>query len=222
MKNLSPMIPYETEIRTFETKNLKWSVHTIKDLDCAIDQICQLLDPQDPLSEDLSPYFGIIWDSSIGLINYLEEIEYIPLSRKHVEIGAGLALPSFWLASHRADITATDSHPDVHWFCDLNQSMMNIHFPYLAWNWRTDYWPGKEIDVVVGSDILYESRHPNDIINSLKCMMTKNGRLIISDPGRGYLQNFQNSLEKNGFKGKVHIVQGYEKEVFILDYVRTN
>ena len=47
------------------------------------------------------------------------------------------------------------------------------------------------------------------------------GRLILSDPGRGYLQGFQNALEQNNFKGRIHIVDGLEKESFILDFVRT-
>ena len=212
------IIPYQTRLKSFSVGGLELEILTIENLDRAIDQICELLDPNDPLSEDLSPYFGLVWDSAVGLITYLNEISYHPLNRKHVEIGCGLALPSFWIAKKNGEILATDSHPDVQWFLEKKQEQNEIFFPFVNWNWRTEFWSEKKADVIIGSDILYESRHPKDVILSLKSMLNKGGRLFLSDPGRGYLQTFHDELLLNGFKGTTHIVQGLTQEIFVLDF----
>lgn len=216
--NKQPLVDYQTQSKNYSVGGLELEIISIENLDHAIDQICELLDPNDPLSEDLSPYFGTVWDSSIGLINYLESINYYPLNRNHIEIGCGLALPSFWITKKQGQVLATDSHPDVSWFLKQNQNNNEIFFNFQKWNWRTDYWTEEKADVIIGSDILYESRHPKDVILSLKNMLNQNGRIFLSDPGRGYLQIFHDELLANGFKGTTHIVSGITQDIFVLDF----
>ncbi len=175
-------------------------MESIRNLDEAIDILCESLgENHDPSAEDLCPYYGLVWPSAIGLTMYLMDQLPFLKNKTVLELGCGLALPSIYLAQNQIQISACDFHPDVEAFLKRNFKHNTVEFPYFRFNWR-DQKLKEKYDYVIGSDILYESKHPADVAYALKNLIKPHGKIILADPGRGYLQTFLDHLKVHELK----------------------
>jgi predicted nicotinamide N-methyase len=198
--------------------------YSLSSLDLAIDDLCNKLGEammDDALKEDYCPYFGVPWEAGLGLSQYLEKLDLE--GTRIIEIGSGLSLPSFIATRKKAHVIASDFHGDVKAFLDLNQKTNNIYFEFFQMNWRKDYRDLGKFDYVIGSDILYESAHPDHVAISLKSFLRPGGKIILSDPGRAYVQKFITSMNNLGFTEKLSIekvsTEWTQKEVFVFEFV---
>ncbi len=177
------------------------TIYEINSLDKAIDDLCEKLGDQfmdDALKEDYCPYFGLVWDAGMGLATYLKNIDL--KNKRILEIGCGLALPSFIATQKGAEVLATDYHHDVERFLNLNQKINEVNFSFERMNWRKEEKDLGLFDLVIGSDILYESAHPDQVAKALIRNLNKNGKIILADPGRSYIQKFVTSMNSLGYK----------------------
>jgi len=71
---------------------------------------------------------------------------------------------------------------------------------------------------VMGSDILYESKHPREVARGLLRFVKPNGTIILSDPGRTYLQQFVDAMKEESQKEELFpvSVEGRENFVFLF------
>ncbi len=151
--------------------------------------------------ENLCPYFGSIWPSAIGLMNSLKALK-IDAQAKILEIGAGLALPSFYLEKKGfRNLVAMDNFPSSLEFFDRNKNLNNIsHVAFFPYSWKEEHEIFQHpYDLIIGSDILYEKSFCTDLLEFLKKTLNPNNLAIIADPGRYYLDDFIELLKKNGF-----------------------
>ena len=204
---------------------------TIRDLDESIDTLCEFFGEENQdnsLAEQYCPYFGVLWEAGIGLSQHLSKLDL--KGKRVIEIGCGLALPSFVVTKKGGEIIATDFHDDVPLFLDLNQKQNSISFPYIKMNWREELERTKadlgQFDLVIGSDILYESQHPLQVAKTLLAFLKPGGKIILSDPGRAYIQKFISAMHELGkidvmFSEKVSAEltpKNKEREVFIFEF----
>lgn len=187
---------------------LDFEMTSIKDLDESIDILCEFFgedDQDNSLKEEYCPYFGVLWEAGIGLSQYLQNLDL--KNKKIIEIGCGLALPSFVVTKLGATVVASDFHADVPMFLDFNQKKNQIQFPYIVMNWRNEIERTREdlglFDLVIGSDILYESEHPLQVAKALIAFLAPGGKIILSDPGRAYVQKFITGMNECGYKEKL-------------------
>jgi predicted nicotinamide N-methyase len=193
---------------TYQLKNtsvMGFVIDSIRDLDESIDTLCEFFgeaNQDNSLAEEYCPYFGVLWEAGIGLSQHIKKLDL--KNKRILEIGCGLALPSFIAAGAGADITATDFHADVPLFLELNQRKNNCHFYYRVMNWRDEVEREKMklglFDMVLGSDILYESQHPMQVAQALIAFLKPGGKIILADPGRAYIQKFITSMNECGYK----------------------
>lgn len=184
---------------------LGFEMTTIRDLDESIDTLCEFFgedDQDNSLQEEYCPYFGVLWEAGIGLSQHLAQMDL--QHKKVLEIGCGLALPSFLVTRMGGDIIATDFHADVPLFLELNQKNNQLYFPYKVMNWRNEVERTRSdlglFDLVIGSDILYESQHPMQVAKALIAFLKPGGKILLSDPGRAYIQNFISAMNECGYK----------------------
>jgi predicted nicotinamide N-methyase len=184
---------------------LDFEMNTISDLDESIDIMCEFFgedDEDSALKEEYCPYFGVLWEAGIGLTQHLQQIDL--KDKKVLEIGCGLALPSFLVTRLGGEVIATDFHIDVPLFLEINQKNNRTYFPYKVMNWRNEIERTKTdlglFDLVIGSDILYEGQHPAQVAAALIAFLKPGGKIILSDPGRAYVQNFISSMNERGYK----------------------
>jgi len=219
MRLLNVKYPTITKPKKYADK--VFIVEAIRDLDEAIDIICDAMTPEeqlDPFAEDLCPYFGILWPSSEGLAQYIASEPALVKNKKVLELGCGLGLPSLVAAHLGGDVLATDFHPDVESYFLRNCRHSSVHCQYERLNWRTSDSHLEEFDVVMGSDVLYESKHPSEVVRGLLRYVKKGGTIILSDPGRSYLQQFINSMNAEGIAEEMSSITIDGKEILIFKF----
>lgn len=217
----APTVKYKTQIKQLKFKEKLVILETIRDLDEAIDQICEAMTPEeqlDPFAEDLCPYFGVLWPAAEALSIYLSDNPFLIQGKAVLELGCGLGLPSIVATQLGAKVIATDFHPDVEEYFLRNCRHTNITCSYERLNWREDNPNLGQFDVVIGSDVLYESKHPKEVAQGLLRYVKPRGKVLLSDPGRNHLQQFMNAMNELGHQENLSTVAVDGKENFILLY----
>lgn len=168
-------------------------LEVIRDLDEAIDLLCDSMSEAemlDPFAEDLCPYFGVLWPAGLGLAEHLERRRDLLKGKTVLELGAGLGLASLVAQHLGARVLTTDFHPDVEEYFLRNCRHSGVEGNYRRLNWREEGAELGKFDIVMGSDVLYESQHPQDVLEGLLRFVKPTGRIILADPGRNYLETF--------------------------------
>jgi predicted nicotinamide N-methyase len=233
-----PKIHYQTAIETVSLADgLSIELETLKNLNETIDQVFEILarEGQPDLLEKLCPYFGVVWPSARALVEVLSRGEFMKGAKAALEVGCGLAIPSLALAKAGHPVFATDFHPEVPRFLTRNIELNQIaagHLRYQALDWTQDAqalakFSGQHgpFDRVYGSDILYEAHHADRVPEVLAQLLhPRDGRALIADPARPYLQRFVDQMEKQGFQAKTEILTAQDypvaKEIFVLEFYR--
>lgn len=211
---------------------LDFKMLTIRDLDESIDILCNHFGEEnqdESLKEEHCPYFGVLWEAGIGLSQYIQKIDF--KNKRVIEIGCGLALPSFVATRLGGDLIATDFHKDVPLFLQHNLKINNLSIRYEVMNWRDEVERTKKqfgtFDYVLGSDILYESQHAQEVAKALLGLLRPGGKIILADPGRAYVQKFITSMRELGHPETLTIEnvdkvfstkQASGKDIFIFEF----
>jgi len=142
--------------------------------------------------------FGVVWDSSKVLANFM--FEYDIKDKKILEIGCGIALSSLMLNQKNADITATDYHPEAKRFL-LENIMLNKgkNIPFFRTGWADTNIDLGKFDVVIGSDLLYETEHIDLLSNFIHQHTQPKCEVIIVDPGRAQHARFSKKMIRLGY-----------------------
>lgn len=162
----------------------------------AIDiHLCTLRDKQqfsDPngaaeklgINSTVWPLFGVIWPSSLVLAHYMND--FSTQGKRILELGCGMALTSLLLNKKHADISATDYHPEVKHFLNRNTQLngdTEIYFERTNWSQNTDHLGN--FDVIIGSDVMYEDQHIQQLASFIEAHTTLDAEVVLVDPGRG-------------------------------------
>jgi predicted nicotinamide N-methyase len=172
-------------------------------------EIRSLLDRQqyaDPLGEAAAagispacwPLFGQIWPSAQKLADIMQIRELG--GRRILEIGCGLGLASLVIHRRLGDITASDSHPLTDLFMQANLRLNDLP----ALNYRTGNWGRSNpllgaFDLIIGSDVLYERGHPEQLAAFIALHAAKHAEVLIVDPNRSNRAAFNRHMALLGF-----------------------
>ena len=235
------LIPYETILTIEKIGSFPLHLHALKDMDQALDAICKKYEPKTPEEENrllnLCPYFGIIWPSARGLATFMSERKNQFNKKKGIEVGCGLGLPTLLAAKIGASMMATDFHPDVKEWIEKNALLNHVTLNYQEWDWANLEQTPVEIelgkyDFVLASDVLYESRHPEELARALARLVTPKGSIYLSDPGRIYLEKAVLALENLGFRKIEYTYEVEEsshrpevrlekkRKIFVFEFIR--
>lgn len=211
-------------------------IECLEDLNQAIDQVFAQIDAQiasEPkadkntkLLEELCPYFGVIWPSARAVSEYLSSLPEDEISQKTLlELGCGLGLPSMIAAKRGALVSASDFHPEVEALLIKNCRRNELQsLRYSKLNWETESVNSEKFDWIIGSDLLYEQRFAESLARTISSHLKHEGKAVISDPGRPYLQPFVDAMLRHGFRYHTLVFQiphpPTQQEVFLLVFER--
>jgi predicted nicotinamide N-methyase len=216
---------YKTQIIQRWLSGKLYVLEVIRSLDEAIDTLCESLsmeEQKDPFAEDLCPYFGVLWPAAEALSIYLNDHQELIKNKSVLELGAGLGFPSLVASHHGGKVLCTDFHPDGEVYFKRNCRHSNLSCDYLRLNWRS---PSEEIgkfDLVMGSDILYENKHAREVALGLVRFLKPQGKILLSDPGRSYLQSFLEAMKADNFKEECEMIKVQDQEIFVFTFSKTN
>lgn len=183
---------YETSIVEAGIGPLTLRFHCIGNLDQAIDTMFAELEKRGAgdLLEELCPYFGTLWPSARVLGRWVwEQGPQAFAGRRVLELGCGLALPSFVASQMGAHVLATDLHPHVPEFLAENLlANPGIEVGYRRLDWRKpEALPAASgYDWILASDVLYEKHQADSLIAFLQTALSVRGQAVILDPDRTY------------------------------------
>ncbi len=190
--------------------------------------ICQFLDIDDVakklgVSSAAWPIFGVIWPSSKVLAHTM--LDYNIEGKRILEVGCGIGLASLILNHRLADITATDYHPEVKSFLDINVALNNgDKIPFVRTGWGDNANELGSYDLIIGSDLLYESNHAQLLSKFIDLHARKRCDVVIVDPGRGHHAKFSKKMVLLGYSHSQKTVDAtYLEKPFtgkILSYSR--
>ena len=142
--------------------------------------------------------FGVIWPSSQILATLMNS--YNIKNKRILEVGCGIALSSLVLNYRGADITTTDFNPAVENLLVENTRINNgAEIPFECVNWANNDDTLGKFDLIIGSDILYEHFHLEDLSRFLNEHTNESCEIIIVDPGRGNHAKFSKMMVSLGY-----------------------
>jgi len=144
------------------------------------------------------PLFGQLWPSAQKLADLMQDWELG--SRRVLEIGCGLGLASIVIHRRRGDVTASDCHPLAEAFLQANFRLNQLSdLKYATGNWTRENPALGEFDLIIGSDVLYERGHPEQLSAFLHQHATPRAEVLIVDPSRGNRPAFNRCMADLGF-----------------------
>lgn len=143
--------------------------------------------------------FGVVWGSSEVLAR---EMARYPVENKRIlEVGCGVALSSLVLNARKADITATDYHPEAGNFLTANTQLNEANrIPFLRTDWADHAEGLGTFDLIIGSDLLYEIQHIDLLSSFINRHSKQKCEVIMVDPGRGNHAPFSKKMELLGYR----------------------
>ena len=142
-----------------------------------------LISESDFERDERLPYWAELWPSSTILANFIAA-DTRPRSRV-IELGAGVGLVSIAAAIAGHHVTATDYYEDALAFARAN-SFRNLGYEIdtALVDWRAVSPDLPRFDIVLASDVLYESRYAPLVAGVIERFLSPRGVAYVADPGR--------------------------------------
>ncbi len=165
----------------------------------------ELIDEHEYAIDERLPYWAELWPSGRALAATLATRT---LAGAHVvELGAGLAIPSFVAAAGGASVLATDWYPPAIDFIRANARRLALPVDSLLVDWRDphpDLLASAPFDLVVAADVLYEARNVDPLCALLEALTRPEGEVLVADPRRPDAATFLEALSSAGWSMRTH------------------
>lgn len=126
------------------------------------------------------------------------------------ELGCGLGVISAALSPKCASVFSVDISPQACVYAYENIRLNGGTPRVIASDWRAMPYRS-QFDLIVASDVLYEQRWIEPILNCVKQLLKPNGKAWIADPCRRFWQEFKTTASEMGFQVRL-IHQGEANE----------
>jgi predicted nicotinamide N-methyase len=147
-----------------------------------------LIDEERFEEDEFLPYWAELWPSGVALAGYVATLDLA--GRRVLELGCGLALPSFAAALAGADVLATDWAQEAVDLVAKNAAANGIPVETALLDWSVGPLQLPPFDVVVAADVLYEERNAMPVLRLLDASVAEGGYALVADPGRRHAAAF--------------------------------
>jgi predicted nicotinamide N-methyase len=172
-------------------KNRDWRITTARDQSA-------LLNIADEMEQ--FPYGYLLWESAIGLAQFMEREPHYVAGKRVLELGAGLGLSGIVAHALGAEVWQTDHLEGVLAVAHHNAQENGIEgIQQFVEDWCTWKHTG-QYDVLIGADILYEKQIQSALEQVFCAALSPQGTLLLSDPQRSQSFAFIADLEKRGWR----------------------
>jgi predicted nicotinamide N-methyase len=177
-----------------------------------------LIDERRFEEDEFLPYWADLWPSGIALARYVVGLDIA--GSRVLELGCGLALPSFSAALAGADVLATDWAPEALTLVDANATANHLQVATELLDWHAAPPAGLAqfevrsakgalgagrgtgeagFNVVLAADVLYEERNAVPLLDLLTATLSPGGIALVADPGRRHAPAFFEKATRAGW-----------------------
>lgn len=193
-----PLLPVSVPLHTIPLTigDRTWQITAVLDQDA-------LLEVADEL--EFIPYGYLLWESAIGLADFLNHYAAEIRGRRVLELGTGVGLAGLVASSLGAEVWQTDHQPGALTLADYNARQNGIDgIQQFLGDWRK--WEHKsQYDIILGSDILYERGMLTWLEPIFRNNLGPGGQLILADPSRPQALEALALLEDKGWRFKMEM-----------------
>ena len=154
--------------------------------------------------EEFLPYWAELWPSGVALARAVAARDL--RGQRVLELGCGLGLPSLAAARGGADVLATDWANDAVELLRANAERNGIALraERVRWNEPAPLLAGAPWELVLGADLLYESRNADQ----LRVLLPRLGarEILLAEPGRPYAKRFLDELGAEPLPDRIYRV----------------
>lgn len=168
-----------------------------------------LIDEAEYARDERLPYWAELWPSARVLADEMARREIAGL--RILELGCGVALPSIVALRGGADPLATDWYDvALEWARANARRAAGRDLATMVVDW---FQPPDALvalapfDLVIGADVLYESRNGGALLELLPGLVPPGGELLIADPRRPDAASLLAPLHERGWTEDVREVQ---------------
>ena len=130
------------------------------------------------------PFWAKVWPAAKAMTEFLLSHPDLTNNKKVLEIGAGIGLPSFSIASNISELIISDHDPDAVALLDKNIALLglkNTRALLIDWNY---FPPDLHADTILLSDINYAPEQFEPLLKLMKQWMESGATLVLSTPQR--------------------------------------
>ena len=149
--------------------------------------------------DEFLPYWAELWPSGVALARHVAGLDLV--GKRVLELGCGLALPSFAAAIAGAGVLATDWAPEAIELVAVNAAANGLQVATALLDWGTP--PGPDLapfDLVLAADVLYEERNAAPLLRLLSAALADGGAALVADPGRRHAPAFSAGARTAGWE----------------------
>jgi predicted nicotinamide N-methyase len=156
--------------------------------------------------DEFLPYWAELWPSGAALAEYVGKLELA--GKRVLELGCGLALPSFAAALAGAEVMATDWSPEAIALVLTNAATNGIRVETVVLDWGSMATDVGRFELVLAADVLYEARNALPLLALLEETIATSGEALVADPGRRHAAAFFVSARATGWSIEHHDAAG--------------
>jgi predicted nicotinamide N-methyase len=167
-----------------------------------------LIDEEDFARDERLPYWAELWPSAVALARRVSTEDLA--SRRAIELGCGVGLPSVTALARGARVTATDHYRAALDFTRYNaRTNLGLEPETRLLDWHTPYAEdlGGPFDLVLAADVLYERRNVSALAALIPTLLAPGGEILLADPRRKDAPAFLEIMEERGFRSSAE--EGY-------------
>ena len=187
-----------------------------------LDELIEQVSDEEFNKDERLPYWAELWPSALGLARFLVDQPELIRRKSVLELGVGLGLTSIVL--HKLNpkkLLLTDYEADALKICKENFQLNGLLEPETKLlDWRHPDL-NERFDCIVASDVLYEERFFEPLMNMFENFLNPRGSIILAEPNRAVAKSFFAQLKERGFgwqSGTVLVPQE-PKPIRVTNYV---
>lgn len=148
--------------------------------------------------DDYMPYWAYVWPGAVLMAEWIA-LDPAPWKGCVLELGCGLGLAGLMAMARGSHVTFSDYSTAALHVAGHNARLNGFsRFALQAVDWRCP--PADSFDVILGADILYESRCLPQVLDVLDVMLGRAGVALLSDPGRSVAEPFAALAQSRGYR----------------------
>jgi predicted nicotinamide N-methyase len=191
---MTKIFKFRSQLFTLDGKKSPFLFYHPSDADELLDAITN----EQATLDKYQPYWMEHWPSAEVFFNFILTSTF-PAPLKVLELGCGLGTLSVALLAAGHTVFPVDISPDACSYCHSNIKLNRLPSKVLCGDICALPFKALSFDLVIASDILYEERMENMLLDSLDNLMTENTRVWVADPCRRGWDSFKEKVTKRFF-----------------------